>query len=144
MRTFPPADVPTPTIFERLPTWEEHRRRQWLWMAVVVALVVWGFVDVRRRGRIETEDPGAHKTDFTVYTEAGAAFFDGRDPYEATNPRGWHYLYPPLFALVVAPLASLDTQTQSMVWYFVSVAACLGMWRECRSVWRRLACADNA
>jgi hypothetical protein len=138
MRTFQPIQIPTPSILERLPTWEEHRRRQWLWFAAVVAAVVWGLTDVRWRARLEPGDPGVHKTDFTVYTEAGAAFFDGRDPYQATNPRGWHYLYPPLFALVVAPLSSLDTQTQSMVWYFVSVAACFGLWRECRRVWRHL------
>jgi hypothetical protein len=144
MGAFPSAEPPTPAIFAYLPTWEERRRRQWLWVAVVVALVIWGFVDVRRRARIEADNPDAHKTDFTVYTEAGAAFFDGRDPYEATNPRGWHYLYPPLFALLVAPLASLDTQTQSMVWYFVSVAACLGLYCECRRVWRHLACPDHA
>jgi hypothetical protein len=144
MRTFQAAESPVPPIFERLPTWEEHCRRQWLWIAVVIALVVWGFADVRRRARVEADDPAAHKTDFTVYTEAGAAFFDGRDPYEATNPRGWHYLYPPLFALIVAPLSALDTQTQALVWYFVSVAACYGLWRECRRVWRHLAQADDA
>jgi hypothetical protein len=136
MRTFQPIQAPTPPVFKRLPTWEEHRRRQWLWIAILIALVVWGFTDVRRRARVEIEDPAAHKTDLTVYTEAGAAFFDGRDPYEATNLRGWHYLYPPLFALLIAPLSSLDTQTQALVWYFVSVAACYGLWCECRSLWR--------
>jgi len=51
-------------------------------------LAVWGWFDVRVRGTIDPNS-AIHKTDFTVYTEAGAAFFDGRDPYKVTNPRGW-------------------------------------------------------
>jgi hypothetical protein len=113
----------------------------------LIAIAVWGLTDVRRRARIDPENPLAHKTDFTVYTEAGAALFDGRDPYEVTNPRGWHYLYPPLFAILVAPLAMLEPQTQAVVWYFVSVvsvAACFGMWHECRRLWRWLATNNTA
>jgi hypothetical protein len=131
-------ETPLPSQLARLPKWEEHRRRRWVWSALLIAIVVWGLTDVRRRARIDPEKPTAHKTDFTVYTEAGAAFFDGRNPYEVTNPRGWHYLYPPLFAILVAPLAALDTETQTVVWYFVSVAACFGMWRECRKLWQWL------
>lgn len=129
---------PLPSQLARLPKWEEHQRRRGVWLAVLIAIVVWGLTDVRRRARIDPENATAHKTDFTVYTEAGAAFFDGRDPYEVANPRGWHYLYPPLFAILVAPLAALDTQTQAMAWYFVSVAACFGIWLECLRLWRWL------
>ena len=84
-------------------------------LALVVA--VWGWVDVRRRGAVDPNDPGLHKTDFTVYTEAGAAFFDGRPPYEVTNPRGWGYLYPPPFAMLVAPLHALRPEAQVLVWF---------------------------
>src|SRR5262249_12073224 len=67
-----------------------------------------------------------HKTDFTVFTEAGAAFFDGRNPYRVANPRGWHYLYPPLFALLVAPLSVFDTESQVVIWYVANVAFTFG------------------
>ncbi len=78
------------------------RSRWWLLFIVVcIALTIWCIADVRRRARADGRKP--HSTDFTVYTEAGAAFFDGRDPYTVTNPRGWRYLYPPLFAILVAP-----------------------------------------
>ncbi|HJS09369.1 MAG TPA: glycosyltransferase 87 family protein, partial [Pirellulales bacterium] len=133
-----PIETLLPSQLALAPNWEQHRRRQWAWTGFLIAIVIWGLTDVRRRARIDPENPTAHKTDFTVYTEAGAAFFDGRDPYEVSNPRGWHYLYPPLFAILLAPLAALDTQTQAVVWYFVSVAACFGMWRECRRMWRWL------
>lgn len=110
-------------------------QRHWLWptrlrvvLTLAVAMAAWGWIDVRARGTVE---PGKiHMTDFTVYTEAGAAFFDGRDPYEVTNPRGWGYLYPPLFAMLMAPLAWLDPPTQVLVWFAISVALCWGCYRE--------------
>ena len=71
-----------------------------------------------------------HRTDLTVYTEAGAAFFDGRDPYEVTNVRGWGYLYPPLFAMLLAPLHPLPTQDQVLVWYGISLLFLWGVYRE--------------
>ena len=74
-------------------------------LALTAALVIWGLVDVRSRGRIEPGNLVEHRTDFTVYTQACAACFDGRDPYAVTNARGWGYLYPPLLAILVAPLA---------------------------------------
>ena len=77
-----------------------------------------------------------HRTDFTVFTEAGAAFFDGRDPYRVANPRGWHYLYPPLFALLVAPLTFFDTESQVRFWYAVNVAFTFGCFGEARRLWR--------
>src|SRR5689334_16039495 len=92
-------------------TWGEVRFRD-VAVPFIVAATIWGLVDIKARGRTEPDRPDRHKTDFTVYTEAGAAFFDGRDPYRVTNPRGWHYLYPPLFALLVAPLSGLDPEAQ--------------------------------
>jgi hypothetical protein len=89
---------------------------------VLVLLAAWYHADVGPRGRVDPANPQWHMTDFTVFTEAGAAFLDGRDPYAVTNPRGWFYLYPPLFALTVAPLAALDPVSQVFVWYVVSVA----------------------
>ncbi len=88
--------------------------------------------------RIDPADPLAHKTDLTVYTEAGAAFFDGHNPYDVANPRGWRYLYPPLFAILMAPLAALDSQAQAVVWYFISLGFAWGTWREAVRVWRLL------
>ena len=87
---------------------------------LVIGLTIWGWLDVRERGQTHPNHADFHRTDFTVYTEAGAAFFDGREPYEATNPRGWYYLYPPLFALLVSPLAALDYKSQVVVWYIIS------------------------
>ena len=75
-----------------------------------------------------------HRTDFTVYTEAGAAFFDGRDPYQVSNPRGWRYLYPPMFAILVAPLHALSPMGQVAVWFVLSVAMVFGCYFELRRI----------
>ncbi|MCS7306906.1 MAG: DUF2029 domain-containing protein, partial [Thermoguttaceae bacterium] len=104
---------------------------RWLWWVVLGgAIVIWGVADIRLRGLPWPERPLEHKTDFTVYTTAGGAFFTGENPYEVTNPRGWKYLYPPLFALVVAPLSLLPPAEQCLVWYFISVVFCWGCYRE--------------
>ncbi|NIQ03198.1 MAG: DUF2029 domain-containing protein, partial [Nitrospinaceae bacterium] len=71
-----------------------------------------------------------HRTDLSVYTWAGAAFFDERDPYEVVNPRGWKYLYPPLFAILMAPLNFFPPQWQGVVWYFLSLLMAWGCYRE--------------
>jgi hypothetical protein len=96
------------------------------WTVLALVLVVWGLTDVRNRGRWDPATPLNHMTDLTVYTEAGAAFFDGRDPYAVSNPRGWHYLYPPLVAITLAPLSKLDSQWQVVIWYFFNLAVAWG------------------
>jgi hypothetical protein len=111
----------------------DSRSGRWL-LVLLVAATIWGFVDVRRRGYPYPDCPEEHRTDLTVYTEAGAAFFDGRHPYEVANPRGWTYLYPPLFALLLAPLHPLPMQDQVTVWFFVSLLICWGCYRECRRI----------
>jgi hypothetical protein len=106
------------------------RSGRWL-IVLLAAATVWGFLDVRRRGYPYPDCPEEHRTDLTVYTEAGAAFFDGREPYEVANPRGWTYLYPPLFALLLAPLHPLPMQDQVTVWFFLNLLICWGCYREC-------------
>ena len=101
-------------------------------VGLLIAFGVWGALDVLPRGAINLARIHEHRTDFTVYTEAGAAFFDGRNPYEVTNPRGWRYLYPPLFAMVVSPLHVLPSTGQVAVWFVVSVAMVFGSYVEMR------------
>jgi len=110
-----------------------HHRRNFV-IGLIIATILWGWLDVRRRGFPYPSAPEEHKTDLTVYTEAGAAFFDGRPPYEVANPRGWTYLYPPLFALALAPLHPLASQNQVFAWFLISLLFCWGCWRECRRI----------
>lgn len=105
-----------------------------VWVIVVAVLLLWGFTDVRRRADLDPHNIGRHQTDVTVYTEAGAAFYDGRDPYTITNPRGWHYLYPPLFALLIAPLHVLPTSWQGVTWFLLNLLMAAGCISECRKI----------
>jgi hypothetical protein len=112
-----------------------HMRRHWaVFGGLAAALAIWCAVDVGRRAAVDPQRPYLHMTDFTVYTEAGAAFFDGREPYEVSNVRGWRYLYLPLFALLVAPLAGLSPPAQASIFFAVSVLLCLGSYGECRKL----------
>ncbi len=111
--------------------------RPWVLATILVAgFTIWGYVYIGPSGRLEPGHIEQHKTDFTVFTEAGAAFFDGRNPYRVANPRGWHYLYPPLFALLVAPLSIFDTESQVVFWYAINVALAFGCIGEARRLWR--------
>lgn len=122
-----------------------HVRRHWaVFLGLVVALAVWCAVDVSRRARVDRAHPGLHMTDVTVYTEAGLAFFDGREPYEVANIRGWKYLYPPLFALVVAPLGQLAPQWQATVWFAISALMAFGIYFECRRLLRLFGWGESA
>jgi hypothetical protein len=100
-------------------------------------------VDVAPRGAVDVKEPWAHRTDFTVYTEAGAAFFDGREPYQVANLRGWHYLYPPLFAMVVAPLHGLPPKVQVIIWFVLSVFMSYGCYYEVRRLLQHFTTTDR-
>lgn len=63
------------------------------------------------------------QTDFTVYTLAAQAVLDGGDIYQIHNVRGWCYVYPPLFAVTMIPLAKIPLWAGVLAWYFLSVAA---------------------
>lgn len=122
----PHAPNPLPVA---LPAWLRPRAKRSL-VLLLATLLVWGWFDVRQRGAVDAARPWVHKTDLTVYTEAGAAFFDGRDPYTVTNPRGWGYLYPPLFAILMAPLHALEPRNQAFVWFLLSLLMGWGCYRE--------------
>ena len=124
--------MPLPSVLIKL---RAIFRSRWLapWRllcGLLLAATIWGLVDVRRRAYLLPEAPWQHKTDLTVYTEAGAAFFDGRPPYEVCNPRGWTYVYPPIFAMLLAPLHALPLHDQATVWFFLCLTMCWGAYRE--------------
>jgi hypothetical protein len=62
------------------------------------------------------------RTDFTVYQLAGKAVLDGTDIYQVHNVRGWAYVYPSPFAILMVPFALLSVFWGALVWYLISVA----------------------
>ncbi|MBN9519941.1 DUF2029 domain-containing protein [bacterium] len=73
------------------------------------------------------------KTDFQVYARAAWAVLAGEDVYDVMDDNGWHYAYPPPFAVFLAPLASpykflpqdgyVPFAVSAGIWYAISVAA---------------------
>jgi alpha-1,2-mannosyltransferase len=63
-------------------------------------------------------------TDLGVYLRAGWAARSGADIYDVTDANGWHFQYPPLFAILMAPLADpqAGADRAGTVPYAVSVA----------------------
>jgi alpha-1,2-mannosyltransferase len=75
------------------------------------------------------------RTDFGVYTRAAWAVRTGGDLYSIADDRGWHYCYPPPFAIAMTPLADPPTGASRVgclpfsvsvgIWYLLSVGC---MW----------------
>ena len=100
----------------------------------LAAVAAYGWIDVRQRARLD-RGLAAHHTDVTVYTAAAAAIAEGKDPYEAESPRGWRYVYPPLLAILLVPIASWPSDLAAYALYFVSVGAlALAAWAVARSI----------
>jgi hypothetical protein len=114
------------------PFFPDLRIRRLVFGAILVGLVAFGLTSVRARAQVA--NVAKHDSDFTCYTAAGAAAFAGQDPYAATNPRGWHYLYPPLFAMLVAPLHRLHPELQAVAWFLVNVALIFACYFECARI----------
>ena len=100
-------------------------KQRWLILGIVVGVVAYGLLDVRRRARVD-RGVRKHRTDFTVYQAAAQALVDGTDPYEARNPRGWRYVYPPLLAILLMPLAHLSPPNAAFLFFLISMGAFLG------------------
>lgn len=66
------------------------------------------------------------RTDFGVYARAAWAVRSGDDLYQIRDDRGWHYCYPPLFAMLLTPLADppADAPREGYLPFSVSV----GLW----------------
>ncbi len=75
-------------------------------------------------------------TDLGVYLRAAYAVRTGGDLYSITDDNGWHYVYPPFFAIVLTPLADPPKGTDRTgylpygftvgLWYLFTMA--LGLW----------------
>ncbi len=104
--------------------------RRWerggLWLFLAVVLAFGGIVEMRsvflKRRMTDADD----------YFRAAWAVRTGRDMYSVADTNGWHYNYPPLFAILLVPLANpppdvdnagyLPYPVSVAVWYAFSVA----------------------
>ncbi len=99
-------------------------------LLLIVALAFGGLV-VKRAAFMKRR-----MTDVDCYLRAAWAVRTGQDPYEILDPNDWHYNYPPLFAILMTPLADpppgadrtgmLPFSVSVAIWYVVSLG-CLGL-----------------
>src|SRR5687767_9332774 len=99
-----------------------HGSRRVLYAAVVVAVLVYGWVDARQRACLD-RGLKRHRTDFTVYQSAARALAAGEDPYAAESPRGYRYVYPPFLAVLLMPVADWAPEDAAYAFFVVSAAA---------------------
>lgn len=97
-------------------------RRRLLPVLGLLALLAYVGLDVAQRARVD-RGPRHHRTDFTVYQAAAEALRTGADPYEARSPRGYLYVYPPLLAVALMPVARWDPPWAVALFALVSAGA---------------------
>ncbi|HEX4609634.1 MAG TPA: glycosyltransferase family 87 protein [Urbifossiella sp.] len=113
--------MPDPAA-DRLRTWEK------IGLALIVVLfTAFGVLTVIRSAYMSNP-----KTDFGVFARAGWAVRAGEDIYDVTDDNGWHYAYPPPFAVAMVPLGDpydflpqdgyLPFAASAGIWYALSLA----------------------
>jgi len=101
--------------------------RAGLW-SLLAFIVIFGAI-VEFRSAFLTQ----RRTDADDFFRAGWGIRTGLDIYSLTDTHGWHYNYPPFFAILISPLANpppgaprdwmLPYEVSVALWYLASVAA---------------------
>jgi hypothetical protein len=93
-------------------------RRLWVLLPALVVLAA-GFYFARRSG----SDYRIYTNDFNVYYFAARELMAGHDPYTASLGPSTTYLYPPLLAELIVPLAMLPLPVAAYLWFLASAAS---------------------
>lgn len=64
-----------------------------------------------------------YANDFNVYYHAAKEVLAGRDPYQNSLGEWTPYLYPPLLAELLVPLATLPLRFAAYLWFLISAAS---------------------
>src|SRR5918999_785830 len=84
-----------------------------------IALLGSGILFARNSG----SDPQKYSNDFNVYYFASTEVIEGRDPYQNSLGSWTPYLYPPLLAELLIPLALVPLPVAAFFWYLIGAAA---------------------
>ena len=77
-----------------------ERVTRWVGVFALVAVLAFGVLVEVRSAFLKR-----HMTDLGVYLRTAWALRAGEDIYDIADDNGWHYQYPPLFAILMMPLA---------------------------------------
>ncbi|HWB58751.1 MAG TPA: hypothetical protein VG733_04630, partial [Chthoniobacteraceae bacterium] len=84
-------------------------QRLLIW-ALIITVVIFCGVVVGRSAFLTQR-----RTDADDFFRAAWGIRTGRDIYELVDTQGWHYNYPPFFAIITAPFASPPPETLAQV-----------------------------
>ncbi|MEN3331251.1 MAG: alpha,2-mannosyltransferase [Blastocatellia bacterium] len=96
----------------------------------IVAVLVSGVYFARQSGT----NPQKYENDFNVFYFAASELLDGRDPYQESLHAWTPYLYPPVLAELMMPLALLPLPIAAYVWFLVSLSAAVAAARMSASL----------
>lgn len=112
------------------PSWPTRYHRAGLWLLLAVVFIFGGVVELR------SAFLKRRMTDADDFFRAAWAVRMHTSIYESVDTNGWHYNYPPFFAIALTPLANpppgadragmLPYEVSVAVWYFFSVG-CLAL-----------------
>jgi alpha-1,2-mannosyltransferase len=103
-----------------LPGDRRMSRSEWIFFGLMISVIIYYAVITEIRSCFLER----RMTDFGVYLRAAWAARTGNDMYAVTCDNGWHYCYPPTFALFLMPLADPPSgfSREGYIPYSVSVA----------------------
>ena len=95
------------------------------------AVLLGGLYFARQSGA----NPDAYSNDFNVYYHAAREVMGGGDPYEHSLGDWTAYIYPPLLAELIVPLALLPLPVAAYLWFLISAASIVAAaWMSARLV----------
>ena len=86
---------------------------------LALAVLVSGLYFARKSGA----NPEAYSNDFNVYYHAAREVTGGGDPYQHSLGDWTPYIYPPLLAELIVPLALLPLPVAAYVWFLISAVS---------------------
>ncbi len=98
---------------------------------IVLALVILvsGFYFAQQSG----SDAQVYSNDFNVFYHAAREVVAGRDPYQSSLSDWAPFLYTPLLAVVLAPLALLPLPVAAYIWFLINAASTIAAaWMSAR------------
>ncbi|HWN98847.1 MAG TPA: glycosyltransferase family 87 protein [Blastocatellia bacterium] len=84
-------------------------------------ILVAGFYFAGKSG----SNPLAYRNDFNVFYHAAREVLAGRDPYQSSLGDWTPYLYPPLLAVALVPLALLPLPVAAYAWFLINAVSSL-------------------
>ena len=90
-----------------------------LFVVLVICILASGFYFARKSGT----NAEVYSNDFNVYYHAAREIVEGRDPYQHSLGDWTPYLYPPLLAELIIPLALLPLPVAAYVWFLINAAS---------------------